>query len=533
MALALFAATALFVWWRNSEIGVLVDISYVVNTATRIALGDVPYLDFPLAQAPGEFLVQASLIKIFGAQYAAQVAYAVLIGGAGTALTYLVARRLLSAAPAGTILALVFTLSLVPLGVYSIYPHPFYDSDACVLVVAGIGATLAALERPSWTRAALAGVLIALPLVWKQNIGGAYLAAVAVSLALEARKPSARRAVARIAGCIAVTLGVVIVALQLVVGIDRYLTWAWTFALAGRGVTFDRIVTFALPIAVAAAVWLVLRRAAAPRRVGLIAAALGVVLAAYVAAPVPLLFTPGFFPPVVVLSCALAFERMRRDGASFERAIPFIALATTLGVLQSQGLGASSFGIFPFLVLAIACAARDALALVPDRTAVVTRVAAGLALLLVLSGSLYTLSNVRLGFVDVNAPGPVVRSTFPSLNGLAARGPYVNDLDAILVWTRDHIAPGEGFVFLPGEDPVFFALDRKPALPSVYFYDVATPYTPQETAAIADRVGLRWVIVKDHLQLAETPPLEGPLVDALTAHATLVDRVGPYRIYRR
>src|SRR5207248_1049447 len=43
VALALFVATAAFVAWRNSDIGVLVDISYVLNTATRIALGDVPY----------------------------------------------------------------------------------------------------------------------------------------------------------------------------------------------------------------------------------------------------------------------------------------------------------------------------------------------------------------------------------------------------------------------------------------------------------------------------------------------------------
>ena len=80
---------------------------------------------------------------------------------------------------------------------------------------------------------------------------------------------------------------------------------------------------------------------------------------------------------------------------------------------------------------------------------------------------------------------------------------------------------------------MFFALQRRPLLPSVYFYDVATPYTPAETARIADERGLRWVIVKDRLQLAEVPPLQQQLVDVLTAHATLVTSVGPYRVYRR
>jgi hypothetical protein len=86
---------------------------------------------------------------------------------------------------------------------------------------------------------------------------------------------------------------------------------------------------------------------------------------------------------------------------------------------------------------------------------------------------------------------------------------------------------------LPGEDPVFFALGRRPVLPSVYFYDVATPYSPDELARMADERGLQWVFVKDRLQLVEEPPLHQAIVAALTARATLVDRVGAYRIYRR
>jgi hypothetical protein len=133
----------------------------------------------------------------------------------------------------------------------------------------------------------------------------------------------------------------------------------------------------------------------------------------------------------------------------------------------------------------------------------------------------------------VNAPGPVVRSEFPSLAGLSARGPYIGELDTILFWMRDNVPAEDAFVFLPGEDPVFFALDRRPRLPSVYFFDVANPYSPAEIARFADEVGLRWVFVKDRLQLVEEPPLEQRLVVALTERATLVAQVGPYRVYRR
>ncbi len=105
-------------------------------------------------------------------------------------------------------------------------------------------------------------------------------------------------------------------------------------------------------------------------------------------------------------------------------------------------------------------------------------IGAMLALILAVSGTAYTLTNARLLFVDANAPGPVVRSQFPSLAGLSAPGPYIGELDAVLVWTRDNVSPEEPMVFLPGEDPVFFALGRRPRLPSMYFYDVANPYSP-------------------------------------------------------
>jgi len=70
-------------------------------------------------------------------------------------------------------------------------------------------------------------------------------------------------------------------------------------------------------------------------------------------------------------------------------------------------------------------------------------------------------------------------------------------------------------------------------MPSVYYYDVANPYSPAEVARFADAVGLRWVFVKDRLQLVEEPALEQGLITALTEHAGLVAQVGPYRVYRR
>jgi hypothetical protein len=239
------------------------------------------------------------------------------------------------------------------------------------------------------------------------------------------------------------------------------------------------------------------------------------------------------FPPLLIAASVLALVRAARDGADVRTILPLVLTGTAAGTLMSLGLNGSTFGIFPLLVLAIAAIVRDLKRFVPGTMRLAPLTGAVLALFLAVSGTAYTLTNARLLFVDANAPGPVVHSAFPSLVGLSAPGPYIRDLDAILIWTRDNVPADEPMLFLPGEDPAFFALDRRPRMPSVYYYDVANPYSPAEVARFADAVGLRWVFVKDRLQLVEEPALEQSLIAALTDRAGLVAHIGPYRVYRR
>ncbi len=542
IAVALFVLSAAFVVWRNSQVAAFVDIGYILNNATRIALGDVPYQQFPLAQAPGEFLVQAALIKAFGPHFAVQIGYAAIVGGLASALTYLVARRLLDGAVAASRpLAAILAMPLVPLGVYAILPNPFYDPDACLAALAGILAVLAARDRSTRARWLVAGAMLSGPLVIKQNIGGAYLLGVVAVLGAEAiQRPSARAGVRWcIAGC-AAALAVELAALQVVVGLDSYVRWTIGWAMSGRGLSLARFREFTDPLVIWPAA-LILLLAAAGRSIGarwrgpLFLTGLLVPLAVGLAAPAAIVNVPQMFPPLLIAAVALAGARTLREGVRFDIALPFVLGLTTLGTLQSQGVGGSTYGIFPLLVLAIATLVRDIAFFVPAPRRLAPLVGAVIALVLMVAGAGYTVANVRLRFVDVNAPGPVVGSTFPSLAGLSAGGPYISDLDATLTWLQDNVSADESFVFVPGEDPAYFALDRKPVLPSVWLYvgDIATPYTPTELSAFADAAGLRWVIVKDHLQVRGDVPGQQELVARLTDRAMLVTRIGAFRIFRR
>ncbi|HEV8228657.1 MAG TPA: hypothetical protein VGQ86_01775 [Candidatus Limnocylindria bacterium] len=534
----LSAASAAVVLWQNAHVAVLVDLAYVLNTATRIAAGDVPYRDFPLAHAPLEFIVQAALIKAFGAHYFVQIAYVTILGGLATALTYAIVRRLLEGVVEHpTAIAAVLVIPLVPLGIYAVYPHPFYDSDACLAVLAGIAAVVAARDRPTTWRWLIAGAVIAVPVFVKQNIGGAFLVLMVGALAAEAlARPSTRAGLRWCMAGLAAALVVALLAVQLTAGIDRYLAWTWTYALSGRGVALTRLREFVDPVVVWPAA-LILGLVLASRPLGPRARALlflaGLAVPAVVSAFGPFLPTvPAMFPPLLIAASVLALMRWRAD-PRFETLLPLVVTGTTAGALMSQGVYGSTFGIFPLLVLLLASLVRELRRYVDAPAGLAPATGAAIAFILTVAGSAYTLGNARLLFADVNAAGPVVRSSFPSLAGLSASGPYVADLDAMLAWAAENVPTADAMVFLPGEDPAFFALGRRPRLPAVYFYDVASPYPPAEIARSADEVALRWVFVKDRLQLFSVPPQHEELVARLTEHATLVARVGPYRVFRR
>ncbi|HEX4745223.1 MAG TPA: hypothetical protein VFW12_11225 [Candidatus Limnocylindria bacterium] len=514
------------------------DVAYFVNVGMRIAAGEVPYLDFPLPQAPLSFLSQAALIRLFGPSYPAQIAYVMVLGGLATGVTYAVTRRLLTGAVARPgLLALVLCVPLVPLGIYAVYPHPFYDPDACLAILAALAAVLAARHRPGPARWLLAGALLSLPFWVKQNIGGAFLAITIVTLAAEAlARPQRRRALAWCLAGLAGAFALELVLLQSVVGIRNYVYWAFEYALSYRGLPAERLQAFVdagviWPGVVLVLLVLLSQRLTAPARAAAFtgaSAATVIALALMPGAPLAL----RLFPPVLIATAVLALVRSVRDGPDFETTLPLILVVSTAGALMSQGLIGSTFGIFPLLVLAIASLVRQLARFVRVPSGVAPATGVVLAALLAASGLGYAAGAERLRYIDIGT-GDVVRSSFPSLAGLSARGPYIADLDEVLFWAREHVRPDEPMVFLPGEDPAYFALGMPPRLPSVYFYDVGLPYTPAEIASIADDVGLRWVFVKDRLQLRDEPPLNQAVIAALTERATLVARVSAYRIYRR
>ncbi len=185
-AILLFVFTSLVVIWQNLRLGVLWDLSYILENAHRMSLGDVPYKDFPFPYAPVTFLIQAAIIKLTGRVFFHQVIYAAIAGGAGTVISWRILLHVLrGAGSSGRLIAFLLSVPLTVLGIYCVYPHPFYDPDCTLVILCGILLLQRCeLRGGSAFGAFCCGVVLLVPLFVKQNTGLGFIASAGAALAV-------------------------------------------------------------------------------------------------------------------------------------------------------------------------------------------------------------------------------------------------------------------------------------------------------------------------------------------------------------
>ena len=545
--LGLFLATAAVIWWQGTHLVVLWDFSYVLDMAARIAAGQMPYRDFPLVHTPGTFLVQAALIRLTGRVFWHTVVYISLIGGLGSVLAWRIALRILGGA---WWLALAVSVPVVAVGVYCILPQPSYDCDTIFWVLVAVWAITrldTRLDEPGaglWPGFA-AGIAATMPLWFKQNIGLPFLLMVVVSaivLVFFGRREQ-RKALCGLLGGVGAAVFASILLLYFTAGIGNLLHWTVKFAgerrLPGMGAMIgmycDPQLLWTLP-ALGVGGWLASKPQTRLRAAGVL-----LIAAPFVWAFSILLRSSdaddraasllALWPMILLAAAAVAVARLVRERASLglEEFLPLLILAAIHGTLLSQQLWGSTYSIFPLLVLLAAGVFAAMSGAGWPRMAV----AAVFSVTLLVCGGFYTASEDRLSYADF-PPGPLVRSGFAALAGMATSGPYVSDFDELLRYAEVNIPADDGVILLPGEDPFYFVTGRKPRFPVLLFDPATDPYTSVETAAEASRRDIRWLVVKRRLQIRESPaPDRAGLEEQLVREFHPVAHLAGYDIYRR
>ncbi|HEX9121428.1 MAG TPA: hypothetical protein VF840_12890 [Terriglobales bacterium] len=547
----LFLATAGVVLWQNSRLAVLWDLSYILENGWRISLGQMPYRDFPLPYPPLTFLAQAALIKFTGRIYFHHVIYAAVAGGIATLLTWRILLYLAPPARSPRLLAFLLSAPLVVLGIYCIFPHPFYDCD-CTFAVLVCLLLLLHVEKKGFSAGLsfVAGIVLVVPALVKQNTGLAFLGstvvAIVVLMAIATRRTESVRGYAFILAGTAVGLGLSAILLHFTAGLENYRHWTVQFAAARRMPSFrdmlsvydNRLLLWWLPSFAAGA--LLLSRVRASRWLGVLAGVLLVLPFAWTAAYL-LIQTDSsdqaecllsLWPFVLIVSFVLSLREVRRR-QGMALVVPFIVIATVHGAFLSQQLWGSTYAIWPLAIVLIA-GVITARATSPMQYHVVElMLPLAVAVSLFISGGNYIWSHERLDYANV-ADGGVEHSQLPALRELSVRGPWLPQFDELVAYANANIPAQDALLIIPGEDLFYYATGRVPRFPVLMFDHTVNPYSPEEVVEMARARNVRWLVVKRDLQLAANPVEDRQrLLWLALQDFTKTEELDNYTIYQR
>ncbi len=546
VAVGLFCATAGVVLWQDSRVTVLWDASYLLDSSWRIALGQMPYRDFPFVHPPLTFLVQAAIMRLTGRVFFHHVLYSAMMGGLGTVGAWrIVLEQLRGRVSAAWLTSVLLALPLVVLGVYGIFPTPFYDCDCGFAVLVAVW-LLQRFDRGRWWGIA-AGIAVVVPLFVKQNIGLPFLLVAALGVGLVM---IVRRSTGWVLVGIGLSLGLAAAIMHWTVGIWNYVHWTVRFPAERRipsmadmvGIYADESLRWTLPCVVVGLALLSLR-AAWGRVVGL------VLVAAPLVWPMVVLVRSeesddrasallAVWPLVLIVAAVVALWELRK-GLTVERLVPIFVLAAVNGCFLSKQVWGSTYAIWPLLIVlvggVVAALAgpphRDETAMNGARMQLGFAGVAGVSLLV--CGGFYLVSEERLSYARVDE-GALVYPGRRELRGMAVRGEYLPNFEELLGFADANIPREDGMILINGEDPFYFATGRTPQFPVLLFDPTTQPYSPSELRAMEIAKGIRWVVVKRELQIREDPtPDKAVTIAALTEGFAVVGKLKGYDVWQR
>lgn len=557
VAAMLFLATAGVVVWQNFRLAVLWDLSYVLENSYRISIGDVPYRDFPFPYAPFTFLTQAALIKLTGRVYFHHVIYCAVVGGLATVICWRILLNIFGeAAPSARLLAFLLGAPLTVLGIYCIFPHPFYDPD-CTFAILVCVLLLQRLERKGFSpgRAFLTGASLVIPALVKQNVGLAFVGSAGIALlALMVVEARHRRPITGYVWTLAGTASGVLLELTLIhfaVGLANYVHWTMRFAASRRmppladmlGIYRNPLLPWWIATFLAGAV---LSRFNREGR-----SALALLSVALMSAPFAWTWLYLFFdndsseraerllalwPFLLIASLVFALWNLKQ-ASGLAMMLPFVLIGTMQGAFLSQQLWGSTYALWPLLMLLLGATVATLASQIkrtgehfPREIVLFTFVA---AVSLFVSGGFYVVSHERLDYANVSE-GEMVRSTLPALRGLSMRGSWIPDFEELVHFADREIPKDDGLLMIPGEDLFYYATGRHPQFPVLMFDHTVDPYSSEEILQISRARNIRWLVIKRDLQIGgETVEDKDHMLALLRQDFTQVESLNNYDVYRR
>jgi hypothetical protein len=545
----LFAFVSLSVTvFRASTFSALFDLSYVLEHSFRMSLGDTIYKDFFIPYPPGTFLIQEFLISVFGKTYYPQIIYC----GVVSFLTYILLYRLLFFLTDDKLLNIFLALPAAITGGYGLFSQPFYDPDTILLILLSLYAVLYAHSKKfpgGFTF--LAGVLVVVPALFKQNTGLVYLALVHASfigaaLFRKDKEASLKSYLWFFLGSAAAAILTLFV-ISVTSGLGNY--FFSTFVVPSRirlpqpmefiknHLNFVILRYTAVWLLLAVMLWFVKTRN------------LWFEISAFFFLLLPFYLIPLFravflgrsyydqfytiWPSaVIVFAVAEVYGMLKQKNLPvFKVLLNMTMILVVIAAFLSQGYRGSTYALWPLLSLLFAflyfilsnSGLRKDLVLI-RKLFIVNSAAIAVSMLF------FVWFKVQLSS-SFDTQGELHSSAW--LKGLTLPGEYVPNMDNLLTYVRTEIPSEDALIVIPHEDPFYFASGRKPLFP--YFLDSWTLwlYSTEDLINKMKSYDVRWMIFKTERQGQGAPPpnLPNPS-DELKKEFTLYKILPGYEIYR-
>jgi hypothetical protein len=505
---AVAMAAAAMSFYQSGRLVPLVDWSWTTENSYRIARGQRPFIELGMATAPGTYVLQALLIRLFGVSAYVQRVYACVGAAVSVVATVAILRHL----GIGRLLRILLGIPLA-FGVYVVYAYPNYDNDAMLTMLLALWWLLWTRERSyrAWQMFA-AGVALSLPFFFKQNIGGVMVACILLGLAILTvcgYGPRWSQWAWAVLGCTLLPAGV-LVWLYAATGIEGLRSyWFWTFVNAARAhpVEPGRIIReYQWPACFATAIyWLaaIILLKVASRRHQLATPLVGALLA------LPILYFVYryefagillIWPPLLLVSTvAVIVNGYQRSGPALFRALLLVSLVAIVNAaFISQGILGSTYGHWPIVSLLLGLLMLSLRDQIPE----VKPVALLLPVIMcwTVGLGLYVSSNLRLDYIPRYRGAPV-QATHPVLRGMSTPGPWLPLFEELVAFTNANIPFDDKVIAIPGEDPFYSTTGRMPQLSLFQVNDVTFPHEPAWMAEQTVSHDVRWIIIKKRLQM--------------------------------
>jgi len=523
IVLILASISTLLVFYQAGRVASLIDYSYQIENAYRISIGDFPFRDFELVVAPGTYLITALLMKLGGDSFNLDglVIYAGIAQFLMIMLTYYIVQKIYcfdNVVSSSLVLLMVFSG-------YVVYPFPAYNGDVALFILLALSylVWMLSLAQKSVYLFFIAGILIALPTFFKQNVGPIFLVTTMSVLFLTSLWD---RSVLSFKQFLIVFWGALLLFVIFIVVIQsqgvldqamfqlfehpgkvrKPITMA-IFVISSylSHSAMAGYVVFVMPVLILSII--PMDKDTRDDLLALSPILLGVMV--YVASNY-LLGIPFYGSQVLsvwhvatvlsIIFVGIGIYQFRKQGniSLFKALFPLVPILTAHGAFLSQGISGSSLHMEALLVLMSASVLAGLLNVSPAIKW--GNLIISTTLVLSVFFATYAYNNVRMSFVDLKGELNGSHTHFKLGNMIATNGPWLPQMEELLTFTEANIPKNEKVAFFPGEDPFFFLSGRISYQRCTQFNATGCSQTPENILSELLKNKIKWVIVKRSFQ---------------------------------